>query len=235
MVAEQRIRRVVCAAGPSGSPDAVDALLSNSGEGDVLALVGNLGALGQPDSLRSVFKALGRSGRRVYWTPGPDDAPIEHYLREAANIETVVPNLRGLHGGLAFTPDGHIVVAGFGGEVSDDPDAPRDEIQRLSYPRWEPEYRLKILNELDEHQFVLLFATPPAHDALGPGGSDVIFELIGTHRPRLAVCGGAQATAMLGRSLVVCPGSLENGEYAVADINNHEVQFEHLTAGAATG
>ena len=235
MVAEQRIRRVVCAAGPAGSPDAVDALLSNSGEGDMLALVGNLGALGQPDSLRSVFKALGRSGRRVYWTPGPHDAPIAHYLREAANIETVAPVLRGLHGGLAFTPDGHVVVAGFGGEVSDDTDAPREESERLSYPRWEPEYRLKILNELDEHQFVLLFATPPAHDALGPGGSDVIFELIGTYRPRLAVCGGEQATAMIGRSLVVCPGSLENGQYAIADINSHDVQFEQLTAGAATG
>jgi hypothetical protein len=232
MAAEHRISRVVCAGAPGGSTDAIDALLRNTDDGDVIAFVGNLGALGKPDSLRSVLTTLSHSGRRVYWTPGPGDAPIEHYLREAANIETVVPSLRGLHGGLAFTPDGHIVVAGFGGEVSDDPDAPRDESARLSYPRWEPEYRLKILNELDEHQFVLLFATPPAHDSLGPGGSDVIFELIGTHRPRLAVCGGQQATAMIGRSLVVCPGSLENGEYAVADINSHDVRFEHLTAGA---
>jgi Icc-related predicted phosphoesterase len=234
MAGGQRITRVVCAGAPAGSTDAIDALLSKTHEGDVMAFVGNLGGLGPPESLRAVFKVLARSGRRVYWTPGPEDAPIERYLREAANIETIVPSLRGLHGGLAFTPDGHVVVAGFGGEVSDNPDAPRDENERLSYPRWEPEYRLKILNELDEHQFVLLFATPPAHDALGPGGSDVIFELIGTYRPRLAVCGGPQATAMLGRSLVVCPGNLENGEYAVADISNHDVKFEHLTAGAAT-
>ncbi|MEA2443104.1 MAG: uncharacterized protein QOJ12_396 [Thermoleophilales bacterium] len=235
MAAEQRITRVVCAGAPAGSTDAIDALLRNTGDGDVMAFVGNLGALDRPDSLRSVLKTLAGSGRRVYWTPGPDDAPIGRYLREAANVETVAPGLRGLHGGIAFTPDGHVVVAGFGGEVSDDPDAPRDESERLSYPRWEPEYRLKVLNELDEHQFVLLFATPPAHDGLGTGGSDVIFELIGTHRPRLAVCGGEQGTAMIGRSLVVCPGSLQNGEYAVADINTHDVQFEHLTAGAATG
>lgn len=235
MGAEQRIERVVCAGAPGGSTDALDALFGNTDAGDVIALVGNLAAVGQPDSLRAVLKTLAGSGRRVYWTPGPDDAPVARYLREAANIETVAPGLRGLHGGLAFTPDGHVVVAGFGGQVSDDLDAERDESQRLSYPRWEPDYRLKVLNELDEHQFVLLFATPPAHDALASGGSEVIFELIGTHRPRLAVCGGEQGTAMIGRSLVVCPGSLENGEYAVADINTHDVQFEHLTAGAATG
>jgi hypothetical protein len=229
-----RLTRVVCAADPRGSADAVDALLqaTETGDTDALVLVGDLGAAGDPQSLRPVFKALARGRHQTYWVPGPSDAPIESYLREAANIEVVSPVLRGLHGAIAFAPGGHVVVAGFGGQVSDDPGAQRDEAQRLSYPRWEPEYRLKVLHELDEHQFMLLFATPPKHEKLGGSGSEVLAELIGTHRPRLVVCGGAQGIGMIGRSLIVAPGSLADGHYAIADLNSHDVSQQTVTVGA---
>jgi Icc-related predicted phosphoesterase len=230
-MAGERLTRVACAAGVSGSADALEALLSKTGDTDALMLVGDLGAPGDTDSLRSVFRLLARSSHPIYYVPGPGDAPADRYLREAANIETVSPVLRGLHGSIAFAPGGHIVVAGFGGEVSDDPDAPRDETTRLSYPRWEPEYRLKVLHELDEHQFVLMFATPPEHKGLGIGGSELIAEMIGTHRPRMVVCGGERGTAMIGRSLIVAPGSLANGEYAIADMSSHEVSQETIAAG----
>jgi Icc-related predicted phosphoesterase len=229
----ERMTQVVCAADPGGSADAVDALLAATEGGDTqaLVLVGNLGAPGDPQSLRTVFKSLARGRHQTYWVPGPDDAPVENYLREAANIEVVSPVLRGLHGAIAFAPGGHVVVAGFGGQVSDDPGAPREEAQRLSYPRWEPEYRLKVLHELDEHQFMLMFATPPQHESLGGDGSELIAELIGTHRPRLVVCGGAQGSGMIGRSLIVAPGSLRDGHYAVADLNSHAVRQETITVG----
>ena len=54
--------------------------------------------------------------------PGPGDAPISDYLREAYNMETVFPLLRGVHGTAAFAPDGHLLFAGMGGEVDDDLD-----------------------------------------------------------------------------------------------------------------
>jgi Icc-related predicted phosphoesterase len=236
MSASERLTRIACAADVGGSRDAIQGLMSATEGGDTqaLALIGDIGAPGDPESMRAVFKVLARSPMPVYYVPGPSDAPIARYLREAANIETVSPVLRGLHGSIAFAPGGHVVVAGFGGEVSDDLDAPRDETDRLSYPRWEPEYRLKILHELDEHQFMLMFATPPQHKGLGSGGSDVVAELIGTHRPRLVVCGGQQGTEMIGRSLIVAPGSLREGQYAVADLTSHEVRQEQLTAAART-
>jgi Icc-related predicted phosphoesterase len=233
----ERMTRVVCAADARGSAGAVQALLSATEASDVqaIALVGDLGAAGDGESMRSVFRALARGRHQTYWVPGPADAPIASYLREAANIEVVSPVLRGLHGTIAFAPGGHVVVAGFGGAVSDDPAAPRDESQRLSYPRWEPEYRLKVLHELDEHQFMLLFATPPQHAALGGDGSELIAELIGTHRPRLVVCGGAQGSGMIGRSLIIAPGSLAEGNYAIADLNSHEVSHETIEVGARAG
>jgi hypothetical protein len=162
--------------------------------------------------------------------PGPGDAPIADYLREAHNFEVVFPALRGVHGSVAFAPDHHLVFAGLGGEVSDDPEATRDEIERLHYPRWEPEYRLKLLGELGEHQFVILFWTPLAHKGHAVAGSEVLAELVGTHRPRLVVCAGEQGSELLGRSLVVSPGSLSDGHYAVADLHSQGVELEQLAA-----
>jgi hypothetical protein len=199
---------------------------------DALALVGNLGGSDGGETLRSVFKRLARSQLHTYWVPGPNDAPIESYLRETANIEVVAQFLRGIHGALAYSADGHLVFAGLGGEVDDDPEAEREENDRLHYARWEAEYRLKPLQELDEHRFVLLSWSPPAHKGLNRPGSDVLAELIGTYRPRLAVSAGEPARELIGRTVIVSPGNLQDGEYAIADLHSGDVQFEQLTAGA---
>ena len=117
-------------------------------------------------------------------------------LREVAadqNVEVASSLLHGIHGTLAFTP-GQSVIAGMGGEISDDLDANRDEIERLRYPRWEAEYRLKVLDEHAEHERMLVFATAPAHKGRGTPGSEAVAELINTHRPRLVVCGGPRRT-----------------------------------------
>jgi hypothetical protein len=159
--------------------------------------------------------------------PGAADAPVDDYLREAHAIEVAYPFLHGVHGTAAFAP-GSVVVAGFGGEVDDDPAGPRDELHRLRYPRWEAEYRLKLVGELDEHERVLLFATPVAHKGRGTPGSEVLAELIGTHRPRLAVCGGERRTQMIGRSVVVAPGRLADRHYAIADLETRAVELEEL-------
>src|SRR3954452_14828691 len=139
MTTSQRVTRVLCAADPHGSGEALERLGGAAADHDVQALcvVGDLG--GHSDAFegyRSVFRALGRIGMPAFWVPGPGDAPIARYLREAYNAELVHPLLRGVHGTVAFA-DGHVLFAGFGGEVSDDPDARRDEESRLRYPRWE--------------------------------------------------------------------------------------------------
>jgi Icc-related predicted phosphoesterase len=212
----------------------LDQLLEVAAERDVhaLALVGDLGGGDvRPESYRAIFRSLSQSGLPAYWVPGPGDAPIGEYLREAQNIEIVFPFLRGVHGTAAFAP-GYVLFAGLGGEVSDDPDAPREELERLSYPRWEAEYRLKLVRELPEHELVLLFATPPEHKRQGRPGSDVVAELIKTHRPRIAVSGGERGTQMLGTSLVVAPGSLADGHYAVADLHSREAELDQFAATA---
>jgi hypothetical protein len=227
----KRVTRILCAGGPRGSDEAIAGLrvAADGYEVDAVALVGDLSdGSGGRGAYRRVFDGLGRSGRPTYWVPGPADAPIDGYLREVHAMEIVHPSLHGVHGTAAFAPDEHVVFAGFGGEVSDEPDSSRDEFDRLRYPHWEPDYRLKILAELGEHQSVFLFHTPPAHKGLNRPGSDALAELIGTYRPRLVVCGGEAGSEMLGSSLVVSPGSLADGEYALADLQSQEVELERL-------
>jgi Icc-related predicted phosphoesterase len=220
---------------PRGSEEALERLLEVAGASDVqaLALVGDLSdGEHKAESYRSLFKVLGRARLPAYWVPGPGDAPVHDYLREAQNVEISFPFLHGVHGTAAFAP-GYVLFAGVGGDISDDPDGERVELERLRYPRWEPEYRLKLLRELKDYELVLLFSTPPAHKGHGTGGSEVLAELVNTYSPRLVVCGGERGSELLGRSLVVAPGSLADGHYAIADLRSHEVQLEQLAAAAA--
>jgi Icc-related predicted phosphoesterase len=227
------ITRILCAAAPRGSADAVARLGEVAAEhnADATILVGDLGGgADRQGSYRGVFKSLVAFRSPVYWVPGPGDAPVWEYLREAYNIEIVSPLLRGVHGTLAFTPGEPVVVAGMGGEVSDEPGAARDEVERLRYPRWEVEYRLKVLAEHAEHERMLAFATPPAHKGRGLPGSEAVAELVNTHRPRLVVCGGERHTELLGRSTIVAPGDLADGHYAVADLRRRDVIMSDLAA-----
>lgn len=227
----RRFTRVLCATGPGGSAEAAERLveLTRSREADALAVVGGLGA-GGPEALRGVFRSLGSGERPTYWVPGPSDAPAADYLREAYNAEVAFPSLHGVHGTVAFSPDRHVIFAGLGGEVSDEPDEPREETERLRYPRWEAEYRLKLLRELDEHQVALLFWTAPLHKREDGFGSEAVAELALTYRARLVVCGGPPQVRTLGRTLVVSPGSFGDGRYAMADLHTGEAELAQGTA-----
>jgi hypothetical protein len=144
----------------------------------------------------------------------------------------VYPHLHGVHGTFAIGPS-HVLFAGMGGEIVDDPDAIRVEEAGLRYPAWEVEYRLKAIRELKDYQKVFLFTTQPAHKGLHGGGSEVLAELINTYRPRVAVVAGdGVAEARLGKTLVVCPGRLEHGQYALIDLHDLEVEPRTLAEHA---
>ena len=78
-----------------------------------------------------------------------------------------------------------------------------------------------------------VFSTPPAHKGLGTPGSEALAELAVTHRARLVVCGGAPGTTLLGRTLVVAPGRLTDGSYAVADLHSRTAEFSELSVSSS--
>jgi Icc-related predicted phosphoesterase len=195
---------------------------------DALAVVGDLGQpWTQPETYRTIFKTLAEARCPAYWVPGPDDAPLRSYLREAYNLEIVFPFLHGVHGTVALAGS-QLLFSGMGGEIVDDPDTVRAEEALLRYPGWEVEYRLKTLRDFDEYQKVLLFTTPPAHKGLGEPGSDVVAHLVKTYDARLAIVAGDNPRQeRLGRTLVVCPSRLDHGDFALVD-------FDELAVEAAT-
>jgi Icc-related predicted phosphoesterase len=232
-----RIRKVLAVGPIRGAVQPLQRLLGEELPGlkvDAVAVVGDLGvAWSKPDTYRAVFKALGETGLPALWIPGPLDAPISEYLRESYNMEIAFPRLRGIHGAAAVG-DGQVLFAGMGGEIVDDPDAPRVEEAMLRYPGWEAAYRLKLIDQFDQPLRVLLFATRPAHKGLHEPGSEVVAELIKTHAPKVAIVAGEGASEeRLGTSLVICPGRLDLGIYSVIDIHEGSVEVGELAGVTA--
>ena len=220
------IRKLLALAEPRGSVDALERVLGTAGSDvDAVAIVGDLAEVwSKPETYRAIFKTLGESGHAAFWVPGPNDAPLREYLSESHNLEIVFPRLRGVHGTLALSAT-HVLFAGMGGEIKDAPDTIRGEEYLIRYPGWEAEYRLKALADVDAHASVLLFATPPAHKGLGLPGSEVLAELVKTHRPAVVVAGGEEPReGLLGRTIFVAPGRLDHGHYAVVDLRARSVE-----------
>jgi hypothetical protein len=224
-------------AGINGEVRALEQLFEElqGSSADAVAVVGDVGAPWSKATYRAIFRVLGKGNRPTFWVPGLTDAPLRDYLRESYNMEIAYPHLHGVHGTVALAP-GDVLFAGMGGEISDDPETIRAEEEFLRYPGWEVEYRLKVIREFDPREQVFLFATPPAHKGLREPGSGALAELIKTYNPRVAVVGGAEPTQqVLGRTLVVCPGRLENGDYAVVDLGARSVAAATLAPRVAVG
>lgn len=226
----RQLRRILATAGPSGGPGMVERLVATAAEAGAEALV-MLGGLApgevQPGEYRWLLKGLAQAKLPTFYVPGPRDAPIQLYLREAYNMEVVYPFMHGVHAGFAFGP-GYVVFAGLGGEILDDPETVREEAQRLRYPAWEVEYRFKALQELKDYQKVFLFTTPPAHKGLHEAGSTVLAELVKSYKPRLVLVSGAPKQERLGSSLVAMTGRLGEGECSLVSLQEARAETVHV-------
>lgn len=219
------IRKILATSNPMGDLEALERLVQVVPEtdADALVLIGNLFPKSAHTRDYGVFlRLLAQANLPTYYIPGPQDAPVWEYLREAANVELIHPHLKNVHGSFAFAR-GPYLVAGLGGEVVDD--GKKEEEEVLRYPAWEAEYRFKVLWEVKDYPKVFLFYTHPVHKGLGEGGSQAVAEVIKTHNPLVAfVAGRGQKKELLGHSYVVVPGDLSEGEYSVFDLREHHLE-----------
>jgi Icc-related predicted phosphoesterase len=221
----RQIAKIVAAADARGDVGAVRQLTKEADSlGAAIALLGNLTApRARASEYAAVLKALAEPRLPVFYIPGPEDAPLTEFLREAANVETVYPHVHGVHGIFAMGPR-NMVWSGMGGTIMDDPKSIRDEHEALRYPAWEVEYRLKFLRELKDYQKIFLFTTSPAHKRLDQSGSSQLAELIKSYNPHLVLVGAVKPIyETIGNSLVVGLGSLIAGHLSVIDIRKREV------------
>jgi uncharacterized protein len=232
----KHIQKVLAVGAINGEVDLLENLFEELGDEpiDAVTVVGDLGApWSKADTFRALFKLLGHADLAAFWIPGANDAPISDYLRESYNMEVAYPKLCGVHATAAIGPD-HVLFAGLGGEIVDDPETVRSEEAFLRYPGWEAEYRLKVVGEFKDYAKVLLFTTRPAHKGLREPGSAVLAELINTYRPRVVVTAGDEPSEeRLGTSLLVSPGRLDQGRYALIDFQDSAVEFGTVAAHAS--
>ncbi len=173
-----------------------------------------------------LFDTLGQAGIPAAVIPGAYDSPKSRFLRSALHHETVFPNFHSVHASFMTAPERSYVVAGFGGALDE-----REREDRLVFlsTRWETEYGLKFLTELEQARILLFHAAP---EGIGTTGtSPIVNSLIKMYRPHFVFCGGSPDVRKkdhLGDSLVILPGGLVHGHYALLDTRSREVEFGHL-------
>ncbi len=164
--------------------------------------------------------------------PGFLDAPERLYLQAALNHETIGPNVHMVHRSFFPIPSYNLVAAGFGGAISDEA---RETRLALVYPAWEAEFALDYLRQL-EWDPLLVFHTPPRYGNIDLEksrhiGHERVTHIIKMYKPRYVIVGSAldgQGVVTIGTSLVVNPGPLFEGHYAILDTNTDDVSFHRL-------
>ncbi|RMD94211.1 MAG: metallophosphoesterase [Calditrichaeota bacterium] len=177
----------------------------------------------------TLFDMLGQLNIPTAVIPGALDSPKGRYLRAVLHHESIFSTFHSVHGSFIIAPERSFVVAGFGGLLTE-----RDNEDYFMFvsPRWEVEYYLKFLNELEQER-ILLFHTPPKdiEGLTDEKGSEIVNSLIKMYHPKFVFCGGSldiQKKEVIGDSLVVLPGGLDRGNYALVDTRTNEVEFGNL-------
>lgn len=179
------------------------------------------------------FDGLGTLEVPVFVVPGYLDAPERLYLQASLNHEVVAPSVHMVHRSFVPLPGENLVVTGFGGSITDTGE--RENRLVLMYPDWEAFFAFEFLRHVKQTPF-FIFHTPPRRDPVDndrgrPVGQHVVEELIKTYRPRYALVGTARdgrGTVTIGTTLVINPGPLHDGYYAILDTHTDEVLFERL-------
>lgn len=161
--------------------------------------------------------------------PGNVDSPLDQYLKIGWEQMKRNPHLHMVHSNF-FITDG-FAIAGFGGEIAEND---REDFFVLQFPRWELELGLSFLSQFSDKK-ILLTHTPPIGtldvDNGKHKGSKVINDLIERFQPTWAFCGhahGARGKEFVGDCMVVNPGALKNGFYALVDTEKREVKLKTL-------
>ena len=185
------------------------------------------------------FDELGKLDIPVFVAPGELDAPKRLFYQAALNHEIIEPNIFMIH--RSFSPSlerYNFAVAGFGGRIADNGKEWEVELAQI-YPSWLPVFALDFVRHFDQEP-ILVFHTPPKWGELDNHGGkqighEAIDHVIKTFHPKYAFVGAArdgQGTARIGTTLVINPGWLKDGHYAILDTRTNGVTFGQFTEAA---
>ncbi len=182
-------------------------------------------------AFRLFLKEVARFRGTVRVVPGHRDAPLTDYLRAALKDNSGSPNVGLVHQGF-INAGRDFVLVGFGGDITED-ERETELVNR--FPEWELAYHLQVLQQLPQDPILLTHYPPLAETVDLEGGehvgSPLLRELIEQHRPAYVFCGhahGSQGVESVGRTVVINPGSLREGNYAILNTRKETVRFNML-------
>ncbi|MFQ6002546.1 MAG: metallophosphoesterase [Candidatus Zixiibacteriota bacterium] len=176
------------------------------------------------------YDNMRKIGLPLFTIPGNVDSPLNQYIEIGWEEMKKNSKLHIVHSSF-FDLDKHFIVTGFGGEITQQG---KEDYFVLQFPRWEVEYGLNFLSNISSTK-ILLSHTPPIgtldSDDGKHKGCKVINDLIQIHRPKWVFCGhahGARGEEIIGDSIIVNPGSLKNGFYALVDTDKEKIELKTL-------
>ncbi len=168
-------------------------------------------------------------GIPILVVPGHLDAPEERYFLFMQQAAFLSDNIILLHENI--TKVGAYVFTGFGGEITEQE---KEDYFFLRYPRQECIFGTRRMHFLNPPR-ILLFHTPPVCRLDLDGGlhrgSPFVNDIIHTVSPSFLFCGhvtSAAGSEILGSTLVVNPGALADGRFAVIDTKERTAELLSL-------
>ncbi len=166
------------------------------------------------------FDTLTELGIPCFHVPGWYDAPARLYWQSAVNHEVVDGKVQAVHLAPAFFSS-EWVVAGFGGRIVGAES--HEDYYVIEHPAWEAEFGLSFIRRFDRRPILLFHETGLPHEAM----HRIIDHFIKEYQPEFAFVtspDGRVEDRRVGRTLVVTPGRLADGSYAVVDLRQESVK-----------
>ncbi len=174
-------------------------------------------------------RLLDSLGIPVLVIPGKLDAPEERYFMFMQQVAFLSDNIILLHENTVKMES--YLVTGFGGELTEHE---KEDYFVLQYPRNETLFGTRRMRYINPPR-ILLFHTPPIiqMDELAgvQKGSRLVNEIINAVAPSFLFCGpsfSVSQTYKIGSTVVINPGSLADGHFAVVKTKNREAEFHTI-------
>ncbi|MBN1596090.1 metallophosphoesterase family protein [candidate division FCPU426 bacterium] len=168
-------------------------------------------------------------GIPVLVIPGKMDAPEERYFMFMQQAAFLSDNIILLHENTAKLES--YIVTGFGGELAEHE---KEDYFILQYPRTETLFGTRRMRYINPPR-ILLFHTPPIvsmdEQAGMQKGSRLVNEVLNAVAPSFLFCGPSFSVPWrheMGGTVVMNPGSLADGYFAVVDTKSRDAEFHTL-------
>jgi hypothetical protein len=156
--------------------------------------------------------------------PGPNDAPLNTFLRVALNVENIFSHILIAHAHPVL--DGEIAINGIGGYITEDEDTSQPVIK---YAHASAEYFLRNLWRVDKPIKILMLSEPPTGILGGDKGNPIVNEFLKSYHPTVCVVMGQTkhrgSAGEYPHSLVINPGMISEGSAAYLDTVTREVEM----------